>query len=122
MPLDLARRVEDNFAILDVTGSLTLGPSLKGLRDAVRDLLADTKLAGIILRVADITATDSAGLGELTVVYSIASKRGCPIRLVAVSPNLRRMLEVTHLDGLLPSAPDVASAKRELRKSSAASG
>jgi anti-anti-sigma regulatory factor len=46
------------------------------------------------------------------VVYTFSSKQGCRVVLSGVSPNLRTMLEVTHLDGLLPSAADVASAKK----------
>jgi len=115
MPLTVVSRLEDNIAILDLTGSLTLGPSLGTLRDSARQVLSSKDVAGMILRVAEVTTTDSAGLGELTVVYTFATKRGCPIRLVEVSPRLRQMLELTRLDGLLPSSTDVSSAKRELR-------
>lgn len=122
MPLTVTSRVEDNLAILDLTGPLTLGPSLNTLRDTARQLLSKTGVAGIILRVADVTTTDSAGLGELTVIYTFATRRGCPIRLVEVSPNLRKMLELTRLDGLLPSTGDLATAKKELKKASGENG
>lgn len=116
MPLDVTSRVEDDFGILELAGSLTLGPSLNSLRDSARQLLnSNSKLSGVILRVADVTNTDSSGLGELTVVYTLASKRGCPIRLVEVSSNLHKMLELTRLDGLLPSANNVSSAKTEMK-------
>lgn len=115
MPLTISTRMEDNFAIIELAGSLTLGPSLKGLRESARKLLSTTKVSGIILRFGEVTSTDSSGLGELTVVYTFASKQGCPIRLVEVSPTLRQMLKVTHLDGLLPSAADLVTAKKELK-------
>jgi anti-anti-sigma factor len=114
MPLSVKSRSEDGFAILELTGSLTLGPSLNALRDAARHLLDAAKPTGIILVVGGVTITDSAGLGELTVVYTFASKRGCPVVLVKVPPSLRKMLDMTRLDGLLPSAEDVASAKKKL--------
>jgi|GEM_PF-764137 len=122
MPLTVTSRIEDNLAILDLTGSLTLGPSLSTLRDTARQLLSKTGVSGIILRVADVTTTDSAGLGELTVIYTFATRRGCPIRLVEVSPNLRKMLELTRLDGLLPSTGDLATAKKELKKATGENG
>ncbi len=116
MPLSVESRLEDDFAILDVVGSLTLGPSLNALRDSARQLLTSAKLSGIILRVAGVTATDSSGLGELTVIYTLATRRGCPIRLVEVSSHLYKMLELTRLDGLLPTTTDIASAKAEMKQ------
>jgi anti-anti-sigma factor len=105
---------EDGFAILELVGSLTLSPSLTALRDTARQLLDSAKLTGIILVVGGVTLTDSAGLGELTVAYTFASRRRCPIVLVKVPPSLRKMLHMTRLEGLLPSAGDVASAKKKL--------
>ncbi len=116
MPLEVTSRVEDDFGILELAGSLTLGPSLITLRDCVRQLLSTNRLCGVILRVAGVTNTDSSGLGELTVVYTLARKRGCPIRLVEVSSNLHKMLELTRLDGLLPSTNDVSTAKAEMKQ------
>lgn len=114
MLLNIESRIEDKFAVLDISGALTLGPSLHTLREAARKALDNNKLSGLILRVDGVTSTDSAGLGELTIVYTSATRRGCPIMLVEVSPNLRKMLETTRLDALLPSANDVASAKKQL--------
>jgi anti-anti-sigma factor len=115
MPLNVTARVEDNFAVLELTGPLTLGPSLSSLRETALRTLDESKVAGMILHVARVTTTDSAGLGELTVVYTFASKRGCPVMLAEVTSSMRKMLEVTHLDALLPSAVDLQSAKKELK-------
>jgi anti-sigma B factor antagonist len=117
VPLTIDSRVEDGIAVLELSGSLTLGPHLSALRRTAREVLEKTKVSGLILKVSGLTATDSSGLGELTVVYSFASRCKCAILLVGVSPSLRGMLEMTHLDGLLPTAPDMASAKKQLKKS-----
>ncbi|MFL6350968.1 MAG: STAS domain-containing protein [Bryobacteraceae bacterium] len=116
MPLTLSSRVEDDFAILEVDGSLTLGPSLSTLRETARRILEETNVAGLILQVSHVTTADSAGLGELTLVYTLATNRRCPIMLVGVTSTLQKMLEVTHLDALLPSATDLASAKKRLKE------
>ena len=120
MALAITSRTEDNLAIVDLAGSLTLGPSLKTLRDTARELLSGTDLAGFILRLNEVLTVDSSGLGELTVLYTLAVKRGCPLRLVGVTPKLRQMLELTRLDALLPIATDLATAKKELKKVSGA--
>ncbi len=112
MSLSVNSRVENEIAILDLEGSLTLGPSLHNLRNTVRQALSDSRLAGIVIRTGGVTIADSAGLGELTLVYTLASKRGCRVALTGVGQNLRTMLEITHLDGLLPAADDLAAAKK----------
>lgn len=116
MPLSVTSRMEDGFAILELSGTLTLGPSLNALRDEARDALNTNKVSGLILDVAAISAVDSAGLGELTVVYTLAARRNCSLRLVQVSPRLLKLLELTRLDGLLQTAADVTSAKKELTR------
>jgi anti-sigma B factor antagonist len=116
MPLTVTKRVEDDIGILELTGALTLGPSLVGLRNNARQLVESQKLHGLIVQVGAVTQIDSSGLGELTVVYSFATKKGCPLRLVNVKPELRKMLELTRLDGLLPSTADISSAKNEMKK------
>ena len=115
MPLHVTSRLEENFGILDLAGSLTLGPSLNGLRETARQVLGSKSLSGMILHVGGVTNIDSSGLGELTVIYTLATKRGCPIRLVEVGPSLHKMLELTRLDGLLPSSQSVAAAKSEMQ-------
>jgi anti-sigma B factor antagonist len=112
MALSVVPRVENEIAILDLEGTLTLGPNLHGVRDAARDALAQNRLVGVVVNVAGVTTADSAGLGELTVVYTFAAKRGARVVIAAASAMLRSMLEVTHLDGLLPVADDVAAAKK----------
>jgi anti-anti-sigma factor len=115
LPLTVTNRLEDGFAIFDLSGSLTLSPSLSNLRESARQIFSANKPSGVILRVADVTSTDSAGLGELTVVYTMATNRNCPIRLVDVSASMKRMLEMTRIDELLPTSKSLTDAKAELR-------
>jgi anti-anti-sigma factor len=119
VPLSVTSRVEDGVAIFELSGSLTLGPSLSSLREQARNVLGANKVSGVILRVANVTVTDSSGLGELTVLYTMATNRKCPIRLVEVTPSLKKMLEMTRIDELLPALNSVSSAKAELRSKAA---
>jgi anti-sigma B factor antagonist len=117
MALSIATRMDEGIAILELEGALTLGPLLVKLRNAAREVLLTPKLSGIVLDVARITSVDSSGLGELTIVYSSASRHECPIRLIGVSASLRKMLQMTHLDGVLQAAEDLETAKRQLEES-----
>ena len=111
MPLSITTRVENEIAILDLEGALTLGPTLRALREITLEILNQRRPTGLIIQLANVTTADSAGLGELTVVYTYSSKRGCRLALAGVNSNLRTMLEITRLDGLLPVAEDLKSAK-----------
>lgn len=115
MKLSVTSKVEEHFGILHLAGSLTLSPSLSSLRDATRQILSNSNLTGLILGMKDVTTIDSAGLGELTIVYTFASRRNCSIRLVGVSAGLHKMLEMTRLDELLVTADDLISAKSQLQ-------
>lgn len=114
MALTVTHRVEEGFGVLQLAGPLTLGPSLSGLREAARQLLATAKLSGLILQVGDVTSVDSAGLGELTIVYNFANRQSMGIRLVGSTPSLLKMLDMTRLEELLPPSKDMQSAKQEL--------
>ena len=89
------------------------------LRETTRQVLSTSKVSGVILGMAGVTVTDSSGLGELTVVYTLATNRKCPIRLAMVSPNLKKMLEMTRIDELLPACPDISAAKSDLKRKAA---
>ncbi len=114
MALTVTNKVDDGFGILILTGSLTLGPSLTALREAARQLLAAGKLSGLILQVDEVTSVDSAGLGELTIIYNFANRQRLRIRLVGTTQSLAKMLEMTRLEELLPTSRDLQSAQREL--------
>ena len=116
MPLSIETGLQDDIAVLQLHGSLTLGPSLVSLRNAAREILAKPKLAGIILDLSSVIAVDSSGLGELTIVYSSTSRRNCGMILVGVSASLHKMLQMTHLDAVFTSTDNVDNAKKKLKQ------
>ena len=116
MALSIGRRMEDGIAILDLNGSLTLGPLLVSVRNAAREALGTAGVAGLVLDMNQVASVDSSGLGELTIVYSSANRHGCPMLLTGVSASLRKMLQMTHLDAVLESEEDLTKAKRKLRE------
>lgn len=116
MLFSVKTRSEDNFAVLELSGPLTLSPALSSLREAARKILGTPKICGLILHVSGVTSADSAGLGELTVVYTFASQRSCPLRLVGATPGLRKMLEMTRLEDLFHPVDSVSIAKKEMRQ------
>ena len=53
---------------------------------------------------------DSAGRGELVLLYTTASQYHCRLCLVRPTPRIARMLETTKLDGILPHFDDPLAA------------
>lgn len=115
MSLSINSRLDRNACILTVVGQLTLGPHLRNLQQAARAALEAATPEAVILDVAGVRYADSAGLGELTIVYSLCMRKQCPLVLAAVPVQLRQMLELTRLDALLPSAADIEAAKQEAK-------
>lgn len=116
MPLSIAARADRGCHIVTAKGNLTLGPDLKNLQQAVRVALDAGPPDGVILDVSGLLYTDSAGLGELTIIYSLCAKKHCALVLCSVPSQLKQMLELTRLDALLPSTPDVDAAKRHVKQ------
>jgi anti-anti-sigma factor len=114
MSLSIEQRLDQNLAIIQLKGTMTLGPSLHALSSGSRKLLESPAITGIILDVSGVTQVDSAGLGELTLVYTFATRRSCQVILSGVPASLKHSLEITRLDALLPSAPDIESARKRL--------
>jgi anti-anti-sigma factor len=82
--------------------------------DDVYEELFAALASGAPVVVADLTATtfcDSAGLRRLVMICRHGANRGIAIRL-AVSPrgSVRRVLQVTGLDRMLPVYPTLAEA------------
>jgi anti-anti-sigma factor len=108
--------MEDDIAVLELSGPLSLGPSLVEVRNKAREILNGKNVKALLVDVGSVSRADSSGLGELTIVYTLASKKNCPMRLINMQPDLKRLLELTRLDRVLPSSPDLASAKSEVKK------
>jgi anti-anti-sigma factor len=107
-------RVEDSFGIISFAGALTSGPVLHSQIEGVRQFINFSKLSGIVLLLSGVSRIDTSGLGQLTSVYTMASRRGCPLRMVGASADLMRVLKMTRLDILLRASPDIESAKAEM--------
>lgn len=110
MALTIRSSVENEIAILELEGALTLGPALHQIRAVTAATLKQHRLRGLVLDLAHVTTADSAGLGELTLVYTMSGREGCPIVVAGAHASIRHMLQVTHLDGLLNQAPSLPEA------------
>jgi anti-anti-sigma factor len=99
-----------NRAFVHLMGSLTLGPQLSKFARQVDELLSAQGVAVILLNMRGVEEIDSAGLGELVVLYTAAGQKGCSLGLLQPSARIRRTLEMTRLSDLFQQFSDEKAA------------
>ena len=95
--MQIAERSAGKVKILDISGQITLSKgSDQLLKDKVHSLVhqGDTH---ILVNLANVTAMDSAGLGELVAAYTTVSKAGGSMKLVNLTKRLHDLLSITKL-------------------------
>lgn len=87
-------------AIIVVTGTLTLGTSLKVLDSQIQNLVAgDVK--DIQLDLSGVEYADSGGLGLLVHTYGRLNAKQGTLRLTGVRPRVLELIRLTKMDTIL---------------------
>lgn len=81
------------------------------LREALTPLLADDH-PRVVLDLSQMEICDSSGLSLITDGHHAAVGQGGWLRIAGLQPMVRRVVEVTNLDGLLSIHPTVDDAVR----------
>ena len=95
--MQIAERSAGGVKILDLSGQITLtrgGDQL--LKDKVNSLMHQGDKQ-ILVNLANVTAMDSAGLGELVSAYTTVTKAGGSMKLVNLTKRLHDLLSITKL-------------------------
>jgi anti-sigma B factor antagonist len=95
--MQIAERSAGGVKILDISGQITLtrgGDQL--LKDKVNSLMHQGD-KHILVNLANVTAMDSAGLGELVSAYTTVTKAGGSMKLVNLTKRLHDLLSITKL-------------------------
>src|SRR5207245_591450 len=71
----LSTRFAGSVAIVQLQGSLTLGPNLRRLAPNIEKTLVGKASTGLILNLAGVSDADSSGLGELVAIHTAAKRR-----------------------------------------------
>jgi anti-anti-sigma factor len=94
---------EPGWVCIHVAGDVDLA-SAPQLRDALHGALHDA-VGEVVVDVAGLTFLDAAGLGVLAHAHERARSRGDCLVIVHAGPMVRRLLQITGLDGLLWPPP-----------------
>ena len=106
MPLTIQLRSVGGVPVLDLSGSIDIGPSLAALSDCVTSVLADLKPSRIVLNMRALSSMDSAGLGQVMLLFSSAARQNCRLIIAGANNGIRQILRVTRMDGVLILADD----------------
>lgn len=81
--------------IVRCAGRIVYQQEARALSRLAMQTLQDVDLA--VLELADVTAMDSAGLGELVLLHMYAEGHGKTVKLAAVPPRVLELLELSNL-------------------------
>ncbi len=89
-------RKKSDVVIVDMSGRLVAGVGDQVLRDIVGELLAE-KQKKILLNLTQVTAIDSAGVGELVGSLRNSRHAGAQIKILNMHERVRKALHLTHI-------------------------
>src|SRR5215472_3574344 len=87
--LNLRVERRNQTAVVHCSGRIDMGDNLTRLREA---LITQMGAREILLDLSQVTAIDAAGLGLLVFLHTRAAGRGCMLKLLAPSPQVRNVL------------------------------
>jgi len=95
MPLHLESRPVGDVLIVQCHGRIVAGNEVYALHASVGDSFA--RYVDIVLQLDQVAFVDSSGLGALVRLMQTARSKGGDLKLSGVRPNIRQVLELTHL-------------------------
>lgn len=92
----------DKILRMELSGRLTLGPQLVEFGRKAGEQITAERPRGVLMQISGIEEMDSAGLGELVILYTLAGQIGARVCFIQPSPRIVHLLETTRLSGILP--------------------
>jgi anti-sigma B factor antagonist len=102
-------RQSGGVTILDLEGDVIFGEGANTLRKETRRLFAQGH-ADILLNLAKVRYIDSSGMGEMVSALMAARREGGQLGLLGMSPNVRKLFEITKLTTVFNIYADERSA------------
>jgi anti-anti-sigma factor len=94
--MHLEVRQTGEVVILDLKGKLTAGFGDQLLREAIDELLAESK-RHIVINLSEVAFLDSAGLGELVAGLRTARRFGAELKLLKVTGRVYSTMDMARL-------------------------
>ena len=95
-----SRQLEPDITVVELSGRLTLGNSLRDAEDSLRKHLSSGPLT-TVLDLSGLEFIDSAGVGMLIICNSTAEAAGGKLFIACPSERVLQSLTLTHVDQVL---------------------
>jgi anti-sigma B factor antagonist len=95
LTIQISANENDDVIVVHCQGRFVYRDEAAAVCARVTELLAPGRL--LVLDLSQVEAMDGSGLGQLVNLWMRAQARGCPIKLVAPSEPVRKLLEITNL-------------------------
>ncbi len=103
--MQLSIEEDGRVTVVSISGDLVIGDSETAFKREILRLL-ETGKVDILVDCSALRSVDSTGLGALVRALTESQSGGGQTKLVAVGPQLRRLLELTRLDSVFETYDD----------------
>jgi anti-sigma B factor antagonist len=118
--MEIKLRRAGTIYVIDITGEMDLYNAFK-LKDIVLKMIG-RQIKEYVINLENVEYLDSSGIGALLSVHSELKKRGMAFVIANVKGSVKRVIELTKLNGYLPIAADVNEAVARIREMTTQSG
>ena len=89
-------RTQGDVAILDLEGSLVLGPPVSTFRDQLQDLV-EAGSKKILINLISVNFVDSSGIGAMVGAHTSLESTGGQCKFSGAQPRVIQALKLTHM-------------------------
>lgn len=90
-------RTQGDVTILDLEGTLVLGPPVSTFRDQLQDLV-ETGQKKILINLTRVSFVDSSGIGAMVGAHTSLESAGGHCAFFGTQPRVLQALKMTHME------------------------
>ena len=103
------KRIAPDITLLELTGKIALGRESQKIETLVQDLLRQNERK-IIFDLSRVDHMDSTGIGVMAYCFGTLNRCGGEFRVAGAQGKVLHLLQITHLDKVLPLCATVEGA------------
>jgi len=107
------KRIAPDVTLLELAGKIALGRESQKIEALVQDLLRQNEKK-IIFDISRVDHIDSTGIGVMAYCFGTLNRCGGELRLAGACGKVLHLLQITHLDKVLPLCASVEDACQSL--------
>jgi anti-sigma B factor antagonist len=112
------RRIPPDITLIELAGKIALGRESSKIEALVQDLLRQNERK-LVFDISRVDHIDSTGIGIMAYCFGTLNRSGGEMRLAGATGKVLHLLQITHLDRVLPLDASVESACASLGQNAA---